>query len=418
MAFGHQRSESVRLVLREIAQAGLIPRIDLAERTGMSRATITKITSDLLRGGLIEEVHRNTVAETQRGRPRIDLKLANAQPFSAGVKIAGASISYVLVDFEGKEVAAVETDLPAGRYSVEFLTQQIVAGIEKLTQAAACDPTHVKGVGVGLAGLVQAETGLVYWSPSLQARNVNMADHLSDALQRPVYVDNDANLVAEAERLYGLGKNHSDFIVVALENGIGMGIVLGGELYRGTRGSGGEFGHTKVQLEGALCRCEQRGCLEAYISDYALHREALAIGLVAPNLKTEDAFSEILRAAATGSPAAGRIVDRARRMFALGLANLVNIFDPELIILAGAQTQFEHLYADTVAEEMVKSIVDIDRPAPKVVVHVWGNRIWALGPAAYALEFVRDAAVLELIEDDQTARAEADQGSFGQNRST
>ena len=199
-----------------------------------------------------------------------------------------------------------------------------------------------------------------------------------------------------AELKFGKGRERSDFIVVTIESGVGMGIVLGEQLYRGTRGSGGEFGHTKVQLEGALCRCEQRGCLEAYVADYALHREAVSVGLVDHAMPTEDAVAQVLRLALEGNAAAGSVVTRAGRMFALGLANLVNIFDPELIILAGSQTQFDHLYADAVMEEVRKSIVEIDKPAPEVVVHKWGNRMWALGAAAYALEFVQDIAVEEL----------------------
>ena len=397
MAYGHQRSESFRLLLREIAQVGPIPRIDLAERTGISRATITTITGELLRGGLIEEVQRSVETDTPRGRPRVDLKIAGTHPYSAGLKVAATSISYVLVDFEGTEVAALDRPKSPGRRTAEDLTQEIAQGIEALAKAANCTSRQIRGVGVGIDGLVQAETGTVYWSPTLNARNVQLRDHLSAALDLPVFVDNEANLVAVAEQLFGLGKTISDFIVVTIESGVGMGIVLGGELYRGTRGCGGEFGHTKVHLEGALCRCEQRGCLEAYVADYALHREALAVGLVAPQLETEEAVTQILRAASTGNSVAVRIVERARRMFALGLANLVNIFDPELIILAGAQTQFDHLYADALLEEMAKSIVDIDRPAPEVVVHKWGNRMWALGAAAYALDYVRDAAVRDLV---------------------
>ena len=400
MAFGHQRSETFRTVLRHISQAGQIPRIDLSERTGISRATITTITADLLKGGLIEEIHRPNDKDTARGRPRIDLKLAGTGPFSAGVKVGARDLSFLLIDFEGKDVATLEYPLTAQKQSAENLTNAIVEGLAELANAAQSAPEHIRGLGVAMAGQVQADTGLVYWSPSLDARNVNLRDHLSKAVGCPVFIDNDANLVAEAERLFGLGKTRSDFIVVTIERGVGMGIVLGGELYRGTRGSGGEFGHTKVQLEGALCRCEQRGCLEAYVGDYALHREALGVGLVSPKLELEDALTEILSRAAAGDPLAGRIVDRARRMFAMGLANIVNIFDPELIILAGTRSEFNYLYAESVSQEMAKSIVDIDRPAPEVVVHQWGNRMWALGAAAYALEYVRDEAVALLVDPD------------------
>jgi len=241
------------------------------------------------------------------------------------------------------------------------------------------------GVGIGLAGIVDAAMGHVHWSPNLDARNVDLSAVMTRVLGVPAYLDNDANLVAVAEKRFGLGQGHDTFVVVTIEAGVGMGLVLGGEIYRGTRGCGAEFGHTKVQLEGALCRCGQRGCLEAYVADYALEREARTL------LGPDCTMPQLVQATAT-DPAAASIIDRAGRMFALGLANLVNVFDPSLIILAGEQVRFDHLYADTVLAEMRKSIVQVDAPPPDVVVHAQGEEMWARGAAAYALDHVMDAA--------------------------
>jgi predicted NBD/HSP70 family sugar kinase len=192
-----------------------------------------------------------------------------------------------------------------------------------------------------------------------------------------------------------LGQGHRDFIVVTIESGVGMGIVINDELYRGTRGCGAEFGHTKVQLEGALCRCGQRGCLEAYVADYALMREAM----IATGEMSERKVEEILDAAKQGDTVSASIVERAGRWFAMGLANLVNIFDPELIILAGEQMQSSHLYAEEVIATMRRSIVQIDKAPPEVVIHKWGNLMWARGAAAYALESVSEAALQEMADN-------------------
>ncbi|MEP1535331.1 MAG: ROK family transcriptional regulator [Paracoccaceae bacterium] len=396
MAFGHQRSESLRLLLREIAQSGPIPRIDLSERTGISRATVTTITADLLRGGLIEEITPPKDIDARRGRPKVNLKISGGARLVAGIKVSDSSLSFVLMDFEGADLVALDCPLKPGRHKPEDLAEAIAEGLQSLALVANIETKDISGVGVALAGLIRADTGLVYWSPSLTQRNVNFVDVLTTRLNCPVFVDNDANLVAMAEAEFGHGRKHSDFIVVTIESGVGMGIVIGGQLYRGARGSGGEFGHTKVQLEGALCRCGQRGCLEAYVADYALQREAASVGLVASDLITQDAVTKVLTAAKNNDALAKSVVDRAGRMFALGLANLVNIFDPELIILAGEQMQFDHLYAETVIEQMRKSIVDIDKPPPEVVVHKWGNAMWARGAAAFALDYIRDLAVDDL----------------------
>ncbi len=401
MAFGHQREQGRHILLREIERRGPIPRIDLSHNTGISRATVTTVTAELLRDGLIEEIPRDSenAPDTKRGRPRVDLKIASAAHLIAGIKVSDRSISLMLVDFEGTQLAELEVPFTKSPTSGKELTDLVADALAQLTTLYDKSIHDLSGIGVGLAGVVDAKNGTVYWSPYLSERNINLRDILTQRLGVPTFLDNDANLVAMAEKTFGLGRDHSDFIVVTIESGVGMGIVLNGQIYRGTRGCGAEFGHTKVQLEGALCRCGQRGCLEAYVADYALVREAASVGFLDPDLPIENRVERLLEAAKNGDPTAKTIVNRAGRMFAIGLANLVNVFDPQLIILAGEQMQFDHLYAQEVIEEMRKSIVQIDKPPPDVVIHKWDNLMWARGAAAYALDFVFDMAAKEVRED-------------------
>jgi predicted NBD/HSP70 family sugar kinase len=396
MAFGHQREQGRHILLREIERRGPIPRIDLSLNTGISRATVTTVTAELLRDGLIEEIPRDAenTTDSKRGRPRVDLKIASDAHLVAGIKVSDRSISLMLVDFEGTQLTKLEVPFTNGPTSSQGLAEILADALAQLTALNDKTIDDLSGVGVGLAGVVDAENGTVYWSPSLKERNIELGALLTQELGVPTFLDNDANLVAMAEKTFGLGRDHSDFIVVTIESGVGMGLVINGQIYRGTRGCGAEFGHTKVQLEGALCRCGQRGCLEAYVADYALVREAGSVGFLDPDLPIEKRVEGLLNAAKAGEPTAKTIVDRAGRMFAIGLANLVNVFDPQLIILAGEQMQFDHLI-----EEMRKSIVQIDKSPPDVVIHKWDNLMWARGAAAYALDFVFDMAAKDVHED-------------------
>jgi len=395
-----QRKHGRRALLQQIRLAGRIPRIELADQTGISRATVTTITAEFLQNGLIEEVARaENDADARRGRPRVDLRIRGGAHLVVGVKISSRTMSLVLLDFEGTRLGSLETGLANPVFSPDKLANAIHEAIGNLTRSAGYEPGDVSGVGVGIAGVVQATTGFVHWSPSLSARNVEFGATLTATLGTPAFIDNDANLVAMAEKTIGLGKSHTDFIVVTIENGVGMGLVIGGELYRGTRGCGAEFGHTKVHLDGALCRCGQRGCLEAYVGDYALLREAITMPGADPHADASTSIAALLTASRTGDAMARSIVERAGRMFAMGLANLVNIFDPQLIILAGEQLQFDHLYAEAVITEMRKSIVQIDKPPPEVVVHKWGDQMWAHGAAAYALDQVSELALAGLADN-------------------
>ncbi len=397
-----QREYGRRSLLQQIRLGGGIPRIELSDLTGISRATVTTITAEFLRNGLIEEVERTeskaSKVDSRRGRPRVDLKIRGAAHLVVGVKISSRSMSLVLLDFEGTRLAALDAPLQRAVFAPGDLAHAIRAAIDDLTRSAGRSPGEVSGVGVGIAGIVQASTGFVHWSPSLSQRNVKFGATLTAILGTPAFIDNDANLVAVAEKTIGLGQSHTDFIVVTIESGVGMGLVIGGNIYRGTRGCGAEFGHTKVHLDGALCRCGQRGCLEAYVGDYALLREAMTMPGADPGADAGVSIEALLSAARNGDAMARSIVERAGRMFAMGLANLVNIFDPQLIILAGEQMQFDHLYADTVITEMRKSIVQVDKAPPEVVVHKWGDKMCAHGAAAFALDQVSELALAELAD--------------------
>lgn len=389
---GQQRTHGRRTLLAAIRKASPIARIDLSEATGISRATVTTVTAELLRAGLIAEVADES-DKSGRGRPRVDLKIDGTAHFIAGVKVANRSFSLVLIDFEGQQLAETEFPLAQSVFEPDGLAAALQRGLGALMGSVGKVVSDLSGVGIGLAGIVDVHHGLVHWSPSLSKRNVHLQAKIEDTLGVPVFLDNDANLVAMAEKQFGVGRTAKDFIVVTIESGVGMGIVINNEIYRGTRGCGAEFGHTKVQLDGALCRCGQRGCLEAYVADYALLREAQLLDTNISDHSSDQQIENLLKKAQDGDALASNIVNRAGRMFAMGLANIVNIFDPELIILAGERMQFDHLYAEEVLDSIKSSIVQVDQSPPEVMIHKWDDLMWAKGAAGYALEGVEETAI-------------------------
>ncbi len=389
-----QRHAGRRQVLAVIRKAGQIARIDIADRITGSPATVTAITAELLDEGLIEEHSPKTPpSSSPRGRPRVALKIRGDAHILAGIKVASHAVSLCFLDFEGRGRGEFETRMPRSALSTSEMVAFLHETLTKACIANGLSLDSLSGVGLGVAGIVDAPRGLVYWSPTLTERNAPLRDHLAEILPMPVFIDNDANLVAKAEQLFGKGQGVRDFIVVTIEQGVGMGIVIDDRIYRGTRGCGAEFGHTKVQLDGALCRCGQRGCLEAYVADYALLREAGTLNLPdAPHGQLDALF----QAAKGGNETARSIFHRASRMFALGLANIINIFDPKLIILSGERMQFDYFYAQEVLDAVKTSVLQIDAPLPDIRIHKWGDLMWAKGAAAYAMEGVSDISVQEI----------------------
>ncbi|MDO8982810.1 ROK family transcriptional regulator [Cypionkella sp.] len=389
-------SESMRplrqQVFERVRASGLIARVQVAKDLGVSPASVTTITSELIEAGLIEEVSAPRDPELGRGRPAVALGVRAGAHLVAGMKMSDREHSAVVVDFAGNLLANEVVPRGPGPMPLSDMLNAIEALLDRVCQKAGIARAGLAGVGIGLPGFVDQTEGVVLWSSTLTERAVPLAEAAQARLGLPVSIDNDANLVALAELWFGAGRSLADFAVVTFEHGVGMGFVMNHRIYRGSQRLGMELGHTKVQLDGALCRCGQRGCLEAYVADYALAREATT----ALNWGHRDgqSISVLLESlydhAQAGDATARSIFRRAGRYLAVGLANVVNLFDPALIILSGERLKFDYLYAAETLAEMDNLVINTGRPRPPIEIHAWGDLLWAHGAAALALSAVTE----------------------------
>lgn len=387
-------------IFERVRAAGFMPRVQVARELAVSPATVTTLTSELIALGLLEEISAPREVDTGRGRPAVALGVRAAAHFVAGIKLSDREHTAVVVDFAGNLVADVAQPRRPGALELPALLDATDALVREVCAKANLSPSDLSAVGLGVPGFVDAEAGMVHWSPILSTRQVALAASASARLQLPVHIDNDANLVTLAELWFGAGRRLADFAVVTIEHGVGMGFVLNHRIYRGARGLGMELGHTKVQLDGALCRCGQRGCLEAYVADYALAREAAtALNWGAREAQSVNMLLESLYDhAKAGNGAARSIFHRAGRFLALGLANVVNLFDPELIILSGERMRYDYLYANETLQEIKGLALNTGRPAPKIEIHAWGDLLWAHGAAALALSKITEGLLGQIRE--------------------
>jgi len=382
-------------VFEHVRAEGIATRSGITRALGISGGMVTQLTADLIQRGLLEEVAdppRETGREGARGRPPTALRVVRDSGRVLGIKLSEDVHTAVITDFAGIERGAATRPSDHRPRDLDELTEEVAALVEAALEDAGPAAAPLAAVGVGLAGLIQHDTGTVAWSPFLARRGAPLKAALQERLGLPVHLDNDVNMLTLAELWFGAGRRKTDFAVVTIEQGVGMGLVLGNRLYRGAGGMGLELGHTKVQLDGALCRCGRRGCLEAYVADYALLREAataLAPGSVA-QVAPEDMLDRLFDEAKAGNRAAATIFRRAGRYLSLGLSNVVQLFDPELIILSGARMRYDYLYAEEVLAEMSAQALDDQRPAARVEIHAWGDLVWARGATALALSVETD----------------------------
>ena len=382
-------------VFERVRAAGLMPRVQVAKELGVSAASVTTITSELIELGLLEEVTVPRETDTGRGRPPVALGVRADAHLVVGMKLSDREYTAVLLDFAGNMLAGEAVSREPAASDPSTLLAASDALLDRVTAAAGVSRAAISAVGIGVPGFVDSPSGHVYWSSVLSVRGFDLARAASQRLGLPVTVDNDANLVALAELWFGAGRERADFAVVTIEHGLGMGLVLNHRLYRGGQGVGMELGHTKVQLDGALCRCGQRGCLEAYVADYALAREATtALNWIYKDGQSVQILLESLYDhAKAGNPAARSIFRRAGRYLAVGLANVVNLFDPALIILSGERMRYDYLYAADTLAEMENLVLATGRALPPIEVHAWGDMLWAHGAAALALSSVTEATL-------------------------
>lgn len=374
-----------------------MPRIDISQVTGFSPATVTSVTAGLIAKGLIYETSSDQpVANAKRGRPKVNLKVRGKAHLVVGIKLTDTSATVSILDFDGKQIAnfknARHSAIQPLSQAVDFLEQTLLLALANVGLSLS----DISGIGVGLPGVIDAVSGRVHWTPTIHERDIPLAEILRKKFGVVIFLDNDANLVTIAEQRYGLGINTLNFVVITVEQGVGMGIIIEGKIYRGANGCGAELGHTKVQLDGVLCRCGQRGCLEAYVGNYALLREAKTKLQLIDGLSSEDQVEALFREARSGNEQVQEIIRRAGRMFAMGLANVINIFSPELVILSGERMKYDYFYDQAVIEDMKKSVVLAGGPPPDVRVHDWDDNMWAVGAAAFAIDGVTDIALGEM----------------------
>ncbi|TXH95589.1 MAG: ROK family transcriptional regulator [Pseudorhodobacter sp.] len=379
-------------IFERIRAAGHIPRVTLARELDVSPASVTTICAELIEAGLIEETAPPRDADTARGRPAVALGVRAEAHLVAGMKLSDREHTAVIVDFAGNLVADEAVPRQPGAMTLDALLQTIDTLLARVCAKARITPRALSAIGIGVPGFVDVAEGLVHWSSVLVDRAVPLAAAASRHIGVPVTIDNDANLVALAELWFGAGRGLSDFAVVTIEHGVGMGFVMNHRIFRGSGRLGMELGHTKVQLDGALCRCGQRGCLEAYIADYALAREATtALNRPATDtLSINTLLESLYDHAKAGNATARSIFRRAGRYLAVGLSNVVNLFDPELIILSGDRMRYDYLYAAETLAEMEAMAINTGRPRPPIEIHAWGDLLWAHGAAALALSVVSE----------------------------
>ena len=325
----HNRS----VVLSRLFFDGPLSRFELTHLTGRSAATISNVAAELLEEQLIVEAGR---VESD-GRPRVLLRVNPAYGYVIGADVGETRIKIELFDLSMNRLATVEHPMSADGSDPVTVAGRVAAGLREVVQQAGVDETRVIGAGIGLTGVVERGPTALVHAQTIGWDAVPFEKLLrSCGITLALFFENGAKTEGQAEMWFGAGRGARHAIVALVGSGVGAAVVTGGRAYQGHNSSAAEWGHTTVAYGGRACRCGARGCLEAYVGAGAiLDRYYHARAKRRPADSDPRAELAALLAAAPRSAAAARVLDETAGYLGAAMANLINLFNPERIVLGG-----------------------------------------------------------------------------------
>jgi glucokinase-like ROK family protein len=352
------RKFNTAVVLNTIRHHAPLSRAEVAKHTGLNRSTVSQIINTLLERKLVQE----TILQSDRvGRPGLLLELNPAGGFAIGLEIGVNYITLVMTDFLANVLWRERRKLEAHINIDQILETAYEMTESTLKKGYALNLTPL-GIGVGVPGLVNLQRGELMFAPNLGWTNIPLSSLFSEHFNLPIFVDNEAKAAALGEYYFGAARGEQDFIFLTGGIGLGAGIMIDGKLFRGSHGFASEVGHMIMDPDGEQCGCGKHGCWETQVSPRAVirrFRESLRQGLPSTVMASADndldniMFETIANAARQGDHAATNAIQEVGEHLGFGIANLVNVFNPDLVILGG-----ELNYAGDLLLPVVRKIVN------------------------------------------------------------
>ncbi|MDG4831332.1 ROK family protein [Solwaraspora sp. WMMD1047] len=375
-------------VLRQIIGAAIVSRQEVASQSGLSLATVSNLVGELLELGLLVEVG---FQDSGGGRPRGLVSVNPAGGVLVGVDVAETYVHVEAFDTGLAVLATAEEHLHQTENRPEQVVGHIVSGIRSVIAAAGVAADRVLGVGISVPGQVDREGGVSIFAPNWDWHDVPLRSLLA-SVDLPLYLDNPLRASVVAELWFGAGRGRDDVAVLTLGTGVGAGLAFGGVLYRGATNSAGEWGHTTLVLDGRPCHCGARGCVETYVGAPGIMQHLRERDRASPMLRPDDQTATIDALAegiAAGDPVALDVLAETARYLGVAVADLVNLVNPEVIVLSSwVAARLGPALLPVVRDEVARHALRRPLAATEITLgRVAGNPV-SLGAATFALEGV------------------------------
>ncbi len=387
------REANIALVLRLIRQHGPLARVAIARRTGLSRTTVSSIVDSLLAEEIVREGETLNAAPSGGRRPTL-VHFNESAGIIIGADMGRTHFTIIATDLDARIIArrSGPWDTNAGP---DVCLPRLIEEIRSLVSERRLEWERVVGVGIGIPGPVDATLHTLVAPPRMAGWDgVDVEGIIRAALHVPVILNNDTNVGALAESRFGAAAGESDFAYVKVGTGIGCGLVINGEIYRGSSGVAGELGHFTVVENGLLCDCGNRGCLEAMAGAAQLVRYALEAGYDQGEVAGDESgqseidVAEVVQAALYGDVACQSAIRRGGEMIGVALANLVNLINPSVILLDGSVARAGEILLAPISKAIGERSLWAASHTLRVQVSALGDNAIALGATTMVLDAV------------------------------
>lgn len=376
------------LILNTLRRHGPLSRTQLTDISRLSVGAISQITSELLNDQWILEVGEG---DYTGGRRQTLLRLNPDAGCAIGLKLMEKRIVCALTDMEAQVLHYQDARMPVEQDPAS-IAAALLEAIDETLHASGISREKLLGVGIGLAGVIYPQTGIVHYSPYFGWRDVPLAELVQERLEVPVYIENDVNTLTLSEQLFGSGRHIANFVIVTIGRGIGMGMVVNHQLYQGAKGGMGELGHVTFDPAGPVCTCGKRGCIEAFASDpavVAFVRQSRSRAAM-PNV-LEDVVAEASR----GDSLAQAALARSGEILGIGLSTVVNLLGPSLIIVSGEGVIAGDYRISPMHEALRRHTFNGLLDDVTVLVKPVDDRVWARGAASLVMNKVFESPLVE-----------------------
>lgn len=366
---------------------GGISRVQLAQRMNLTRAAVTVIVSDLMDSGVICEANSRSA---NTGRPPITLEINPKRGYVAGVDMGATHLTIMIANYAAHVIAEKEVPFNIAE-GPKICLDQADALLREVVKDAGFQMTDLLATGLGVPGPIMADAGMVVAPPIMPGWDrYPIRATLEKRWGNPISLNNDAELGAVGEWAYGAGRLAQNLAYIKVGTGVGAGLLLDGHIYRGASGSAGEIGHLTIDTNGSICTCGNRGCLETFASGSAIAR--LAQEAVAKNLPTQLSgqnetitAKDVASAARRGDLMAQQIIAEAGAQLGVAIAGLVNLINPNMVVVGGGVAQIGDLFLEPVRKEVQRRSLPGSVRAVQITTALLGRRSTSMGAVVQAV---------------------------------